>query len=46
MPQWKLDIYVDDTYIKTVFAEGDDQASVERDVLEDVDIILDVEELD
>lgn len=46
MTQFKVDVYLDDNYVRTIYRDAEDQESVERDVLDRLEIVLDVEEID
>jgi hypothetical protein len=46
MPKYKIDVYLDDNYVKTVYRDADDEVEAERDALDRLEIVLDVEEID
>lgn len=46
MTLYKIDVYLDENYIKTVYRDGDNQVDVETETMETLEITLDVEEVD
>jgi hypothetical protein len=43
MPQWKLDVYVDENYLKTLYVEAEDQYAAEEKARKLLEIDFDSE---
>lgn len=48
MPRYKIDLYIDDIFVKTYFAEGEDEEEVHYRIVDLIqeEILLDKEEID
>lgn len=46
MPNYKIDVFVDENYVRTLYVEADGEYEAEEQVRQQLTIEMDIEELD
>lgn len=46
MALYRIEVFLDENYVKTMYRDGDNQEDVEAAIMERLEITLDVEEID
>lgn len=46
MPNYKIDVFVDENYVRTLYVEADSEYEAEQQVQQQLTIEMDIEELD
>lgn len=46
MALYRIEVFLDENYVKTMYRDGNSQEDVETDIMDRLEITLDVEEID